>query len=130
MSFAEIDSRFPDIAVAVAAPDGVNNAFDAADHGRPIGAHLSNRDAKPPGRASLVERVSGADERLSWITAGVKAGAAHFPLLGHRHACTLPARFSGGGAPGSAGADDDQIVCCGRAARHGNSFSTALDPVV
>ena len=112
MSLAEIDPRLPDIAVTVAASDRVDDALDAVDHPRPIDLDVLDRDPEPAGGAGLMKRTSGTDERLRRIAPGVEAGATNFPLLDHGHARALTACFGGGGTPGGASADDDQIVWC------------------
>ena len=93
MPLAKIDPRLPDIAVAVAAADRVDDALDAVDHLRPIHPGVLDRDPEPAGGAGFMKRVSGANKRLRGIAAGVEAGAAHFPLLDHGDACALAACF-------------------------------------
>ena len=122
MPLAKIDPRLPDIAVAVAAADRVDDTLDAVDHLRPIHLGVLDRDPEPAGGAGFMKRVSGANKRLRGIAAGVEAGAAHFPLLDHGDACALATCFGCGGAPGGASADDDQIVWCAGAASHRNSL--------
>ena len=76
---AQIDPGFPDIAVAIAAADGVDDALDAVDHRRPIHADILDRDPETAGGARLMKRVGGADQRLCRIAPRVEAGATHFP---------------------------------------------------
>ena len=132
MPLAEIDPRLPDIAVTVATPDRVDDALDTVDHPRPVDLGVLDRDPEPAGRPGLMKRMSGADERLRGIAPSIEAGASHFPLLDHSDARALAPCFGRGGAPGGAGADDDQIVWCAAAPRHRISLlvtSRAIDLV-
>jgi hypothetical protein len=65
-----------------------------------------------------MKRTSGTDERLRGIAPSVEAGATNFPLLDHGDARAPTACFGGGGTPGGASADDDQIVWCAGTPRH------------